>query len=76
MIEAYAAGTRIKIATDGPVGIIIGTCIRFSDIPIYEVAWWSGGTRYTAWMTDQEFEGPADRKLKIGFRPVSADGDK
>ena len=50
----FALHTVVRIGMDGMLrGQVLAICIRATDIT-YEVAWWDGATRRTAWLTSAE----------------------
>jgi hypothetical protein len=50
----FALHTIVRLGNDGMLrGQILAICIRATGIT-YEVAWWDGATRRTAWLTSTE----------------------
>ncbi|HEY5865870.1 MAG TPA: hypothetical protein VI542_10050 [Candidatus Tectomicrobia bacterium] len=50
----FALHTIVRVGNDGMLrGQILAICIRATGIT-YEVAWWDGATRRTAWLTSAE----------------------
>ena len=50
----FALHTMVRFGTDRVLrGQILAICIRADDIT-YEVAWWEGATRHTAWLSRAE----------------------
>ena len=50
----FALHTVVRFGNDGMLrGQVLAICIRATDIS-YEVAWWDGATRHTAWLSSAE----------------------
>lgn len=67
-VEVIAPGTPVRI--DGGVkGVVLAVTIRAIGVTGYEVAWWTGAARTTAWLEPHEvspWDAP-DEPLEIGF---------
>ena len=68
-INCTPIGSRVKIGTErDPIdGIVTGICLKGISEVTYEVAWWNGGNRCTAWLTPEELIADGDETLTIGF---------
>ena len=50
----FALHTVVRFGNDGMLrGQVLAICIRATGIS-YEVAWWDGATRHTAWLSSAE----------------------
>ncbi len=50
----FALHTIVRLGNDGMLrGQILAICIRAAGLT-YEVAWWDGATRHTAWLSSAE----------------------
>lgn len=71
-IVAYAIGTPVPVGPPGDraKGVVTGVTIRGEDAVTYEVAWWAGRSRNTAWLSDYEFQPDGEPEMaQIGFKP-------
>jgi len=66
-IQIYSIGAEVKIGSDKKIiATIQGICIR-EDNTTYDVVWWDGDQRRSAWLYSNEiFENTAPF-LNIGF---------
>ena len=46
--------------------LVLAISIRGSNVQ-YEVSWWNGSTRNTAWMSPEELRPMDNSKLQVGF---------
>ena len=69
-IEVYNIGTMVFVGNKAQRNInaeITAICIR-SNYITYEVAWWNGMTRTTAWIEQKELMfKKAPEKIAVGF---------
>lgn len=68
MIQVIKPGEHV--AMSGNVdAVVVQVCIQSQDRISYEVVWWAGNTRNTAWVSDFEVvpKKGCDR-IKIGFK--------
>jgi hypothetical protein len=65
-ITVHEIGTAVTIAGDVPA-MILRVQIDGADVS-YEVAWWNGRSRSTAWLLPAEIEATVAPGLRIGFR--------
>jgi hypothetical protein len=76
MIQAIPVGTRVKFGceSDRIVGHVDGISIRSESHVTYEIVWWNGRARQSAWMAEREFVVDADgaRAVPVGFRVARA----
>jgi len=63
-------GAKVKLnGDDGYEAIVQAISIRSGAAVEYEVAWWSGADRRTAWLPEWQLTiGPGVRRQKIGFK--------
>lgn len=61
-MEIYQPGTKVTV--NKLDGLILK--VEISPAILYEVAWWSGTSRSTAWLNEFEFS-TEKKKSKIGF---------
>lgn len=67
MIEVIKPGDAVKL--NDLDAMVLQVCIQSQDRISYEVAWYSGSTRNTAWVSDFEIGKTGKSKsLKIGFQ--------
>lgn len=67
-MEIYQPGTKVTINKFDGVILTVELSPTINGVfPLYNVAWWSGATRNTAWLREFEFTSQ-EPKRKIGFR--------
>jgi len=66
-IEVLAIGTVVEFIDGGTKAIVTQVCIQVDNRVSYEVAWWSNGSRTTAWVSTVEITHATGQRQKIGF---------
>lgn len=71
-VVAIQPGSFVEIdgmAAPTVQGKVLAVTVRESGVAGYEVAWWSGGTRYTAWVEPSEITPSLGEPspIRIGF---------
>lgn len=67
MLMAFLPGSRV--AVNGVEAKVIGLTVRDDRVASYEVSWWAGRERKTAWVEACEVAATAEgsRQEQIGF---------
>lgn len=67
-IEVFAVGSQVEFRDGGTRATVTQVCIQADSRISYEVAWWSGSSRNTGWVSIAEIK-PVEKtgRQRIGF---------
>ena len=67
-VSVLPVGSWVQFLDGGNKATVTQICIQADDRVSYELAWWSGGTRNTGWVSTAEIDMKATlERQRIGF---------